>query len=164
MNNYEIEAFMFNDSQSSTQFIGCFAADKIPRLKLKSNQSLIINLCNSSVDFSCHWISVFRSKKHLIYFDPGGISSYYLNKNIYKFLKQQKIKIVCNRSKIQSNLSQNCGKYCIVFLCLSHRGYSLNDINNLFYPESLNYLNDYVVESICKNILTKNVYNRMKYE
>ena len=78
---------------------------------MKNNQSTIVNLANTNKKGS-HWISMRFINNKLFYFDSYGIP-YILDiiKNQYS-----NFKIITNIYRIQSNSSNECGKFCIMFI------------------------------------------------
>ena len=78
---------------------------------MKNNQSTIVNLANSN-DAGTHWIAMKYINKTLFYFDSYGIPY------IPDIIKNQYSddKIITNIYRIQSNDSNECGKFCIMFI------------------------------------------------
>ena len=78
---------------------------------MKNNQSTIVNLANSN-DVGTHWIAMKFYNDKLIYFGSYGISF------IPDIIKNQypNSKIITNIYRMQSNSSNECGKFCIMFI------------------------------------------------
>ena len=95
--------------KNNKNYIGTFSKNNVPILK--NNQSTIVNLANSN-DIGTHWISMKLVDKKLFYFDSYAISS------IPDIIKKQypNSKIITNIYKIQSDDSNECGKFCIMFV------------------------------------------------
>ena len=89
--------------------MGTFSKNNVP--KLKNNQSTIINFANSNGKGS-HWIFMKYVDKKLFYFDSYGIPY------IPDIIKNQYSdnKIITNIYRIQSNDSNEYGKFCIMFI------------------------------------------------
>ena len=79
--------------------------------ELKNNQSTIVNLANS-YDKGSHWIAMKFIYKILFYFDSYGIS--FIPDIIKK--RYPNSKIITNIYRIQSDNSNECGKFCIMFI------------------------------------------------
>ena len=95
--------------KDNKDFVGVFSKNNVS--KLKNNQSTIVNLANSN-DTGTHWIAMKYVDKKLFYFDSYGIPY------IPDVIKNQYSddKIITNIYRIQSNLSVECGKFCIMFI------------------------------------------------
>ena len=86
-----------------------FSKNNIPILM--NNQSTIVNLAYSN-DKGNHWIEMKLVDKKLFYFDSYGIPY------IPDIIKNQysNFKIITKIYRIQSNFSNECGKFCIMFV------------------------------------------------
>ena len=107
---YPISNFKINEIlKNNKNYIGTFSKNKVP--KLKNNQSTIVNLANSN-DKGSHWIGMKFINNKLFYFDSYGIPY------IPDVIKNQYSddKIITNIYRIQSNDSNECGKFCIMFI------------------------------------------------
>ena len=76
---------------------------------MKSNQSSIVNLANSN-DIGTHWIAMKFINNKLFYFDSYGIPF------IPDVIGKKYDKIIANIYRIQSIDSNQCGKFCIMFI------------------------------------------------
>ena len=76
---------------------------------MKNNGSTIVNLANS-FNKGTHWIAMKFINNKLFYFDSYGIEF------IPDIIKKQCKKIIANIYRIQSNDSNECGKFCILFI------------------------------------------------
>ena len=95
--------------KNNKNYIGTFSKDNVPILK--NNQSTIVNLANHNTKGS-HWVGMRYVDKKLFYFDSYGIPY------IPDIIKNQYSdnKIITNIYRIQSNNSNECGKFCIMFI------------------------------------------------
>ena len=95
--------------KDNKDFVGVFSKNNVS--KLKNNQSTIVNLANSN-DTGTHWIAMKYVDKKLFYFDSHGIPY------IPDVIKNQYSddKIISNIYRMQSDLSVECGKFCIMFI------------------------------------------------
>ena len=105
ISNFKINEILKNNKN----YIGTFSKNNVPILK--NNQSTIVNLANS-YDKGSHWIGMKLVVKKLFYFDSYAISF------IPDIIKKQypNSKIITNIYRIQSNDSNECGKFCIMFI------------------------------------------------
>ena len=76
---------------------------------MKNNESTIVNLADLNKRGS-HWVGMKFIDNKLFYFDSYGIPF------ILDIIKKQCKKIIVNIYRIQSNNSNECGKFCIMFI------------------------------------------------
>ena len=95
--------------KNNKNYIGTFSKNNIS--KLKNNQSTIVNLANQN-DKGTHWVAMKYIDKKLFYFDSYGIG--YMPDVIKNQYSDDKI--ITNIYRIQSNDSNECGKYCLIFI------------------------------------------------
>ena len=95
--------------KNDKNYIGAFSKDNVPILK--NNQSTIINLANS-YDQVSHWVCYVKRNNKLFYFDSYAIGYIPdITKNQY-----QNSKTITNIYRIQSNSSNQCGRFAILFI------------------------------------------------
>ena len=76
---------------------------------MKNNQSSIVNLADLN-DVGTHWIAMKFINNKLFYFDSYGIEF------IPDIIKKQYDKIITNIYRMQSDDSNECGRFCIMFI------------------------------------------------
>ena len=103
VSNFKINEILKNDKN----YIGTFSKDNVPILK--NNESTIVNLADS-FNKGTHWISMKFINNKLFYFDSYGIEF------VPDIIKKQYDKIITNIYRIQSIDSNECGKFCILFV------------------------------------------------
>ena len=103
ISNFKINEILKNDKN----YIGTFSKNNVPILK--NNQSTIVNLADSNKS-GTHWIAMKFINNKLFYFDSYGIPF------IPDIIKKQYDKIITNIYRIQSIDSNECGKFCIMFI------------------------------------------------
>ena len=105
MSNFKIDEILKNDKN----YIGTFSKDNVS--VLKNNQSTIINLQDSDKNGS-HWVSYKKIGNNIFYFDSYAVSF------IPDIIKNQypNHKFICNIYRIQSMVSNQCGRFCILFI------------------------------------------------
>ena len=107
---YPISNFKINEIlKNNKNYIGTFSKSNVPILK--NNQSTIVNLAKSN-DVGTHWIAMKFINNKLFYFDSYGIP--YIPDIIRK--KCSNSKIITKIYRIQSNDSNECGKFCIMLI------------------------------------------------
>ena len=128
MSNIKIDQILQHDKN----YIGTFSKDNVPILK--NNQSTIINLQDSNLPGN-HWVSYKRIDNKIFYFDSYRVAY------IPDIIKNQypKHKFICNMYRIQSIDSNQCGRFCILFVRGNIK--NENDYNNfLLQFEKNNFL------------------------
>ena len=117
MSNLKIDKIL----QHIRNYIGTYSKDNVP--VLKNNQSTIMNLQDLNQPGS-HWVSYQKIGNKIYYFDSYAVSF------IPDIIKNQypKHKIICNIYRIQSMDSNQCGRYCILFVKADIK--NENDYNN----------------------------------
>ena len=128
-----IRKLLERNPYTSRYFIGCFAADEIPKHYNVYPYCCIVNMDCSGWEGS-HWIAIFvRSETAVEYYDSLGnwppLSPY-----ILEFLKQFDV-IELNREQLQSERSKSCGKHAIFFLIMRCSGAisSIRDLQAYFH-------------------------------
>ena len=107
---YSISNFKINEIlKNNKEYIGTFSKNNVPILK--NNESTIVNLADSN-DVVTHWIAMKFINNKLFYFDSYGIS--FIPDAIKKQYSDDKI--ITNIYRIQSDSSDECGKFCIMFV------------------------------------------------
>ena len=117
MSNLKIDKILQHDKN----YIGTNSKDNVPILK--NNQSTIINLQDSDKKGS-HWVSYCKRNDKIFYFDLYGIAF------VNNFIKNQypNHKFISNIYRIQSIDSNQCGRFCILFVKFNVK--NENDNNN----------------------------------
>ena len=105
ISNFKINEILKNDKN----YIGTFSKNNVPILK--NNESSIVNLANYE-EIGSHWVSFKKIDNKIFYFDSYAVSF------IPDIIKNQypKHKFICNIYRIQSIDSNECGKFCILFI------------------------------------------------
>ena len=105
MSNLKIDEILRRDKN----YIETYSKDNVP--VLKNNQSTIVNLDDSSGK-GTHWISYKKINDKIFYFDCYGVAY------IPDIIKNQypKHKFICNIYRIQSMDSNQCARFCILFV------------------------------------------------
>ena len=127
MSNLKIDEILKNNEN----YIRKFSKGNCP--VLKNNQSTIINLQDSDKNGS-HWVSYKKIGNKIFHFDSYAIAF------IPNIIKNQypNHKFICNIYRIQSIDSNQCGRFCILFVRGNIK--NENDYNNFLLQFEKNYL------------------------
>ena len=117
MSNIKINKILQHDKN----YIRTYSKDNVP--VLKNNQSTIINLQDSN-QVGSHWTCYRKRNDKIFYFDSYGVAY------IPDIIKNQypNHKFICNIYRIQSMDSNQCGRFCILFVKADIK--NENDYNN----------------------------------
>ena len=134
------------DPKTSKKFCGVFPSDKLPQTTNKYPCGLVANT-DPSTKPGKHWISIYLSSPCKgSWFDSYGKSPEFYGAAFTSFLEKHCDDWDFNNRKLQSDWSDVCGQYCIVFLSHKARGYSMNKIVQLFGNDTV--LNDSAAVSL----------------
>ena len=117
-----------------SSFVGCFAANELKNLMVKSPCFLIVNLDTRDKPGS-HWIAIGVFKNKLEIFDPLGFDLFSWPKiscDLLHFLHKYSFsrKVLVSK-RIQAYKSQNCGLYCIYYV-MSRKIKSFLSLQSIF--------------------------------
>ena len=131
-----------------------YAADELP-LKVNLPAALIVNT-DCSYNEGRHWLAVhINSHEQAEYFDSFGIPP--SNPNFILFMQRNSKMWSYNNVTLQSNFSNVCGKYCLMYLYFKTQNYSLLDFVNNFSADRIS--NDKIVETMYQNVFGDNSKN-----
>lgn len=127
-----------------SNYLGTFAIDKLPK-KVKYPSGLIVNNQESNKPGQ-HWVAIYFDKnKNAIFFDSYGQKAQYYGLN--KYLKRHSKSIIENNKMIQSETSNYCGIYSILFIYFMNKNNSLRTFLSKFdIPKK----NDKLIKKILK--------------
>ena len=108
------------------QFLGVFPCDFLNDIKLKVNDTLIVNLSESSKKGS-HFVALSIKNDNVIYFDSFGLKCE--NPYILDVCKLNNKDIVYTDLQTQDIKSYFCGYFCLSFLICDQNGTSLEDFH-----------------------------------
>lgn len=125
-------------------------------MKVNLPAALIINT-DCSYNEGRHWLAVhINSHEQAEYFDSFGIPP--SNPNFISFMQRNSKMWFYNNVTLQSNFSNVCGKYCLMYLYYKTQNYSLQDFVNNFSSDRIS--NDKIVETMYKNVFSNNLKNK----
>lgn len=133
-----------DDVFSSKTFMGVYAKDRLPMISFYPC-SFVFNTDPSSKPGQ-HWLAIYFNKDHSCeVFDSYGNPPefYQLNQYLNKWAKHYEY----NNTRLQEWGSSMCGYYCIFFILLKNRFFSLNEVVDMFSKHDFG-INDYLVEHV----------------
>jgi len=129
MNTNHIRYILSSDPSTSSTFRGVMARDEFVKCRVTCPSIFVCNTDNAD-QAGTHWIAIFVSKLGKCeYFDSYGLPP--LFEDLTSKLLSIDKKFIYNDTVLQSNNTNVCGIYSIVFLQLKCRGYSLSRILDL---------------------------------
>ncbi len=133
MDTHQLIDLLKRDKYSKKYFCGVLSIDQLPIRKIKRPCSLIINNQDSSLPGE-HWFAIHLPKFGKIeYFDSYGIQP--INRQVYDLIQMNGNKFFYNSKEIQSANSENCGKFCVFYIYLRSRNYSMKQIQKFFISD-----------------------------
>lgn len=137
MDSRLINKILKEDSFTSIVFKGVYSIDTIPS-KINDNHFAIVVNSDIQGNPGLHWIALYASPTHLIYFDSLGptlINNSYLTNFILSHSKNRKF--MFSLQPVQCFISSTCGYYVLSFILYMARGYTLRYFENLFNDADL---------------------------
>lgn len=141
----------------------CLPANYLPKKILHRPFYLVVNTATSFEPPGEHWVCMYLPKKsngNIEYFDSFGLPA--INKYFVRFLKNNCKQYNYNPFQVQSNISNLCGEFCVMFLharCKNRQ--TLTEFIKQFDREKLQ-LNDSKVMKMYKEMQKKNKLSRVK--
>ena len=149
MNTSQLQCAIQCDKQMQEKIKGVYASNQIVNLNIKSTDTGIIVNTDSSDKPGRHWLAFyFTSYEQIECFDSYGLSPEYYSHNLGAFVKKYE-SVVTNNKQLQGPNTMVCGQYCLFYLMHRCRGYSMNDIVNMFSSDT--YVNDQFVYDFIQN-------------
>ena len=125
MNELEIATYLSSDSFTSKYFKGVLAYDQLS--VSGQNEGLYVVNTDDSFGDGKHWVCVFLSDINE-YFDSLGKPP----TEVKPFLENMHKPYVYSTQRLQSETSDVCGDYCILYAYFRCRGYKLDYFMNQF--------------------------------
>lgn len=122
MNTKEIDKILDRNSRTHPFYIGCFAADRIPRIT-RYPCCMVLNTDPSALEGS-HWVAVFVPSPQLVEYFDSLADWPPVSNHIAGFLQRFPDIQRCPMA-LQSDRSGACGKHVIYFLWRRCQGWSL---------------------------------------
>lgn len=149
MNSLEIQECL---AKLPVRNVGVYAADKLPH-RISPSTAIVVNTEPHNEDGE-HWVAFYLNGKGVIeYFDSYGQPPYL---PFYQgFLRRNARRYLYNEHRLQSDTSQVCGHYCLVYLyCRSHYGLKMMDFLQMF-DDTLTSHNDALIKKLFTSMYRK---------
>lgn len=155
MNGFELESVMRGDPHTSPIFEGVFAADTLPRYLSQKPALLVINVDRITQKGS-HWQAAHIDENGKgEFFDSYGMAPYVPRHK--RFMDRVCKTWTYNNTRLQALDSSVCGHYCLLYLIHKAHGYSLRQMLDMYFDESVEK-NDAVVEYLVDRYTEKHVF------
>lgn len=134
MNSNDIEVILKNDKRAAINFRGVYPRDRFQELLRSSGDidgTFVFNT-DPSLKGGEHWICLAIDGDTVLYFDSFGRhpKTYSL---VAEALQQRCGEILWNNELLQDASTTVCGDYCVLFLLLHARGWTLQNYVDWLY-------------------------------
>jgi len=144
LNSLQIFKELKKDLYSKQIFKNVVPRNRLPKY-IKYPSAYVINTHNHNQPGE-HWLAVyFDNKRNCEFFDSYGLSPNFYN--FEKSLKKLSKNIKFNSIQLQADNSFYCGYYCVYFILLKSRNFSLKEIQQLFSDKDFRF-NDDLIKNI----------------
>ena len=126
MNEIEIDNYLLTDPITAPHFRRVVSYDELSGYE-KETGFFVVNL-DESTGPGTHWVCLHLNNTRTEYFDSLGNEP----KKLVPFLSNLKCDYIYNIKQLQSNDSDVCGDYCVLFCYLRSRGYTFEQILDSF--------------------------------
>jgi hypothetical protein len=145
MDSRQINKILNTDQVARKSFLGVFARDKLPN-EIKWPSTLIINTDKSNQPGE-HWLAIYYDENGTCeFFDSYGFHPDFYN--LTDYIKSTSKNFIFNSKTIQGIFSKYCGQYCVLFLLIRSRNFSMKYFLNFFNNNTIN--NDKLIEFLMK--------------
>ena len=138
MNEIEITKYLESDPLTSLKFRGVMSYDEF--CCVYEDMGLFVVNLDASTGPGSHWVCLYLKPEISEYFDSLGNAPHKLE----SFLLDRGCQYIYNSKKLQSEKSDVCGDFCILFSFLRCRGITLEKFLSLFSDDLI--LNDEMVK------------------
>lgn len=154
MNTTQLLCALEHDSYLKHHTIGVYAINQIPSLK-HDILSFVINSAPSS-NPGIHWVALCKNMNCIEIFDSYGKHPYtYFSPNLIKQFDSVKYQT----NQFQQNHTDYCGFYCLFFVHMKAKGWSMEKICNLFDIKDKLYNDTLVKQFVFSNFSFLNCAN-----
>lgn len=165
MNTSQLQCMIECDPKLRQFVLGVFPADKLPKIRADRPFSLI---CNTHVEVMPgeHWCAIYRDVDgRMEFFDSYGRPPKENSVYIEQWLKRYSKTLNMSNVQLQSEHSNVCGLYCILYLHQRSLGVTLNEFINAFDECNLHANDEYVFDTVSNAysqcLKNENIHNQI---
>lgn len=141
MNSLEILHALKANKFTHKIFDNVYPCDKLPKIKKNSSTKIIIANFSDSTSEGTHWVAFRISRGSLELFDSSA-QSLYFNSYFQRFIRQNQRRVTLyNTLPLQSEKSDLCGEFCVLYSYYRCRRTSFSNFIKMFNHTDLR-LND----------------------
>lgn len=141
--------------------VGVYAADEIPHIWGKP--AAIIANTDDHTKPGSHWVAMYVGKDNVgHYFDSYGLPPI-VPQHFARFKKNCKI-LLYNPQQFQSNTSDVCGQFCVMFIHLMCSGFGMYRFRDIFsnnLPQNDKIVREYYSTYMKRNQKKNNVHKKL---
>lgn len=147
MNTKSLKCAINCDRILTEHVIGVFPADHLPEHVKNTPCGFIVNTDPSFLPGK-HWVAFFVSSAyHGEFFDSYGHEPLFYNQYFMDFFTRNNLRLTYNNTRLQSEFSNVCGQYSLLFLL--YRTRQLSQVNFLeSFSDNFSINDEYVSEYI----------------
>ena len=143
MYDYQIEDIVEKDRKTHAIFGGVYSKNEVFSVPMRRNKLFICNQSYSTEE-GTHWILAGKLNNRIIFADPLAQDYRRFGNKFTAWLREPHLPIVTLAHRVQAHNSNFCGAFCIMFMWLLARNYSISQIARLFSGNP--HKNDQIVQ------------------
>ena len=126
MDNIQILRALKSCPATAKLVLGVYPSDGLPAPPLPRPSCLVVNSKPAGHEGE-HWLAIhLAANGEAYYFDSAGGEPFV--PSIKHWLRENASKTICNAVQLQNDITTTCGHYCILFLILKAKGFSMEKI------------------------------------
>ena len=149
MNTSQLQCMIACDPLLRDSVLGVFAADQLPRSLPTHPCGFIVNTDNSNQP-GPHWLAFVTDDSGVDCFDSYGRSPGSYNPLLSMWIHRYNKKVRVNATRLQSDSSNVCGLYCVLFLHDRLAGRTMSEIVNAWWSPDLRANDQFILNFMSK--------------
>ena len=126
MDNIQILRALKACPATAKLILGVYPSDKLPAPPVPRPSCLVVNTKPSGHEGE-HWLAIhLAANGDAHYFDSAGGEPFV--PSIKRWLRENASSVVCNAVQLQNEITTICGQYCVLFLIMKAKGFSMEKI------------------------------------
>lgn len=137
MNSIEVASLLRENKFTKQYFKGVYPGNLLPKQLNKTAKKKILVVNTEANSNPGHWYIILlgRRNRTIELFDSLGGVVLQTNKFCQNFIqKHQPTRLITNNTQLQSNSSDVCGEFCLLFALHRSKGKSFQSFMKLFNP------------------------------